>query len=230
MVGDSLLRRIVWMTLMQFLSMGASGQNSTFSEAMFDNALSVDSVLPKAQEGANLKFKPVPKLAAKLAIVPGLGQLYNKDYWKLPLVYLSIGGGLYSFYLNNIKYRDYLAAYKSFYDMDKSSANYGGLLPGVTSDTERLVRVRNLFNTSSDSLYATRDRIARGKDYWRRNKNLSIIVSSLIYGLSIIEANVAAHLKTFDVSEDLTLQVAPKLGQPLIARPVPGVRLVLGIK
>jgi len=176
------------------------------------------------------KFMPDPKRATRLALIPGFGQLYNRDYWKLPIIYLSMGGGIYAFHLNRIKYNDFLSAYKSFYDLKKDSPTYGQLKQGITPDTRVSVRVRNLFATESEYTEATRDAIERQKNYWRRNKNLSIIVAGLIYSLTIVEANVAAHLKTFDLTDDLSLRIEPKISQPMVRQPAPGLRLVFNFK
>ncbi|KAA6431500.1 hypothetical protein FEM33_24625 [Dyadobacter flavalbus] len=184
-----------------------------------------DSMAPRKK-----KFMPVPKTATRLAFIPGGGQIYNRDYWKLPIVYIAFGGGLYAYYLNSIKYKDYLDTYKSFYDLDKNSKNYGNVKIGLTPDSTKIVRVRNLLNTESEYLPATRDQAARGKNYWRRNRGFALIVSGFIYTLSIIEANVAAHLKTFDLSDDLSLRIEPKLNQPAMRTPTPGLRLVFDIK
>lgn len=186
----------------------------------------VDSLTGKKEK----KFSPVPKTATRLALIPGGGQIYNRDYWKLPIVYIAFGGGLYAYYLNSLKYHDYLDTYRSFYDMDPKSPNYGDPIPGYTPDLEKPIRVRNLLNTNSVYTEVTRDQAARGKNYWRRNRGFALIVSGLIYTLSIIEANVAAHLKTFDLSEDLTLRVEPKLNQPAMLTPTPGLRLVFNLK
>ncbi|SKB72864.1 DUF5683 domain-containing protein [Dyadobacter psychrophilus] len=186
----------------------------------------VDSLTGKKEK----KFFPVPKTATRLALIPGGGQIYNRDYWKLPIVYIAFGGGLYAYYLNSLKYHDYLDTYRSFYDMDPKSPNYGDPIPGYTPDLEKPIRVRNLLNTNSVYTEVTRDQAARGKNYWRRNRGFALIVSGLIYTLSIIEANVAAHLKTFDLSEDLTLRVEPKLNQPAMLTPTPGLRLVFNLK
>ncbi|WP_031527305.1 DUF5683 domain-containing protein [Dyadobacter crusticola] len=174
-------------------------------------------------------FMPVPKTATRLALIPGLGQIYNRDYWKAPIVYLAFGGGLYTYYLNSLKYHDYLSAYKEFYDLDENSKTYGQQKPELIDSTVT-VRVRNLLNTSSTYQPASRDQALRGKNYWRRNRGFALIVTGLIYTLSIIEANVAAHLKTFDLSDDLTLRVEPKFQQPAMRTPAPGVRLVFNIK
>ncbi|TDE17414.1 DUF5683 domain-containing protein [Dyadobacter psychrotolerans] len=190
----------------------------------------VKSVTDTLGKNGKKKFMPDPKRATRLALIPGFGQLYNRDYWKLPIIYLSMGGGIYAFHLNRIKYKDFLIAYEQFYDLDKNSSTYGQLKPTVTQDTRVQVRVRNLFATESEYVEATRDAIERQKNYWRRNKNLSIIVAGLIYSLTIVEANVAAHLKTFDLTDDLSMRIEPKLSQPMLRQPAPGLRLVFNIK
>jgi hypothetical protein len=174
-------------------------------------------------------FMPVPKTATRLALIPGLGQIYNRDYWKVPIVYIAFGAGAYTYYLNTIKYKDYLSAYKEFYILDKNNKDYGKEKPELIDSTV-LVRYRNLLNTSSTTQPVTKDQAVRGKNYWRRNRGFALIVTGLIYTLSIIEANVAAHLKTFDLSDDLTLRVEPKLQQPAMRTPTPGLRLVFNIK
>ena len=216
--------------------------NATAQEVLKDSALrsevqiiTTDSTVVSAldslkDKNGKKKFMPVPRTATRMALIPGGGQIYNRDYWKLPIVYIVFGGGLYTYYLNSIKYNDYLTAYRSFYDLNPSSPNYGNVKTGLTADTRLPIRVRNLLNTSSEMTEATRDQAARGKNYWRRNRGFSLIVSGFIYTLSIIEANVAAHLKTFDLSEDLTLRVEPKLNQPSMLTPTPGVRLVFNLK
>ncbi|SDD78996.1 hypothetical protein SAMN04487996_102196 [Dyadobacter soli] len=176
------------------------------------------------------KWMPVPKTATRLAFIPGAGQLYNRDYWKAPIVYLAFGGGLYTYYLNTIKYRDFLGAYERFYILDKNDPKYGQRNPDLADDDTVRVRVRNLLNTSSEYRDITHSQAVRQKNYWRRNRGFAIIVTGLIYTLSIIEANVAAHLKTFDLSDDLTLNVSPKLNQPMMREPTPGVRMVFNFK
>ncbi|TLV02626.1 DUF5683 domain-containing protein [Dyadobacter luticola] len=194
-----------------------------------DSAVLLGTDTLKIVKVDSTKFYPIPKKATKMALIPGMGQIYNRDYWKAPIVYLAVGGGLYVYFLNSLKYHDYLNAYKEFFDLDKSSSTYGQPKKSLIDSTVQ-VRVRNLLNTSSELLPATKDQAARGKNYWRRNRGFALIVTGLLYSLSIVEANVAAHLKTFDLSEDLTLRIEPKLQQPAMKTPTPGVRLVFNIK
>jgi hypothetical protein len=172
---------------------------------------------------------PEPKKAVRLAFVPGLGQAYNRDYWKTPIVLLTIAGGIYSYKLNDLKYQDYLSAYKQFYNLDNKTETFGGLDQSSARSTVS-VRIRNLFNTKIAYRDLTHDMVARNKDYWRRNRNISLIATGVIYSLSIMEAYVAAHLKSFDISNDLSVRMAPKVSQPMINHPVPGVRVVFNLR
>ncbi len=177
------------------------------------------------EPGAHEAKPRSPKKATLLAILPGLGQGYNGDFWKLPIVYASLGGSIFTFHLNSLKYQDYLKAYLSFYDLSTGNPAHG-----ITADTRMPVRVRNLLNTKSTVELLTRDQIVRSKDVWRRYRNVSILTCGIIYVLTIIEANVAAHLKTFDVSDDLSLQISPaslKMPFPTFA---PGLQVVFNFK
>jgi hypothetical protein len=231
------LKNWFWLGLILLFSGSVAAQTNKSSDSLGKKTSPVvagDTVLigdlDSLKKVKNKKFMPVPKTATRLALIPGAGQIYNRDYWKLPIVYIAFGGGLYTYYLNSLKYHDYLSAYKSFYVLDKNDPKYGELKPGLTDDSAKIVRVRNLLNTSSQYLPATKDRIVKGKNYWRRNRGFALVVTGLIYTLSIIEANVAAHLKTFDLSDDLTLRVEPKMSQPSMRTPTPGLRLVFNIR
>lgn len=112
------------------------------------------------------------------AVLPGLGQIYNKSYWKLPLVYGGIGVGLY-FYFDN------QSAYQEFRDIYK----------------------RRLSGHRDDKYYyVDDDRIRRSMRIAQRQRDLSLAITVGIYILNIVDANVDAHLKQFDISEDLTVE------------------------
>ena len=118
------------------------------------------------------------KAAFYSAILPGLGQAYNKKYWKIPLVYIGLGTGMY-FVLDNDK------QYNSFRDAYKSR------LEGNTND--------EYFGRFADAT------LERGMRAAKRNRDLAILVTLGIYILNIIDANVSAHLMQFNVNDDLTL-------------------------
>jgi hypothetical protein len=147
-----------------------------------------------------------PKRAAILsAVLPGLGQIYNGRIWKVPIIY-AIGGGLgYLAYTNNSHYQDFRNA-----TIARTDNNPGTVDPYIGRYTDQgLVVLR---------------------DYHRRNRDLSIIFMTFTYLLQILEANVDAHLKGFDVSDDLSLRISPAFIPQNSAAPVPGCSLSLTLR
>jgi len=151
-----------------------------------------------------------PKVAARRsAIIPGWGQIYNKKYWKLPIVYGGLGVTGYIF-VNNIKiYKEYKFAY---------SARIKAQPP--TLDSTDYNELDNIYKVlSPNSIRSARDEFRRYVDY-------SALIFILLWGLNVVDAAVDAHLKNFDISPDLSLQVRP--GYSDMAR-TNGVSLVLKI-
>ncbi len=128
------------------------------------------------------------KAAFLSAVLPGLGQAYNKKYWKIPIVYGALGTGMY-FYLNNDKeYRRYRNAFRR-------------RLAGFQDD-EFLVLDEN-GNVLSERV--SEEGLRRAQQLFRRNKEISLLVTIGLYALNIIDANVDAHLLQYNVDENLTL-------------------------
>lgn len=128
------------------------------------------------------------KAAFYSAILPGLGQAYNKKYWKIPLVYAAIGTGVYFYINNNNQYNRYRDAYKSRLAGFETDEFY------FSADGTKLASPR-----------VTTDGLERGQKFYRRNKELSILVTIGMYALNIIDANVDAHLLQYNVDENLSL-------------------------
>lgn len=122
------------------------------------------------------------------AILPGLGQIYNKKYWKLPVLYGAFGTIGYYLWYNNRKYQQYRSA-----------------LLEKRSYPESLWESVHAINISEDNLQ-------RGADYYRRNRDLLMIIMAGVYFLQIVDAHVDAHLMEFDISEDLGMRVEPGIG------------------
>ncbi len=165
--------------------------------AQEEDTLAVESV-PNTIVKKDQDYKPYNALApAKAAfysaILPGLGQAYNGKYWKIPIAYAGLGVGIY-FVIDNDKQLDrYRSAYKrrlaGFNDDEFSNPNPGGP-PRVSTDG-----------------------LIRAQKFYRRNKELALLVTAGIYALNIIDANVDAHLQQFNVSEDLSLRPAVNFDQ-----------------
>jgi len=127
------------------------------------------------------------KAAFYSAVLPGLGQVYNKKYWKVPIVYGALAGGVYYFNKNNNLYHKYRDAYKRRLAGFTDDEFYGnGSVPAISNDG-----------------------LIRAQKSLKRNKELSILVTIGIYALNIIDANVDAHLLQYNLDDNLSL--SPKL-------------------
>ena len=118
------------------------------------------------------------------AVIPGLGQAYNKKYWKIPIIYAGMAAGVY-FYLNNDK------------DYDRFRDAYKRRLAGFTDD--------EFYGTGIEPNIST-DRLIDAQKTAQKNKDVSIIVSLAFYLINIVDANVDSHLKQYNISDDLSLQ------------------------
>ncbi len=151
--------------------------------------ISVGNVFSQ-NDNIETKEKHNPKKATIYsAVLPGLGQAYNKKYWKMPIIYAGIGTIFYFAKTNGNEYRDYRQAYDY-----KTGTN-----TDVSSD---IIIIANKY--SAENLITLRD-------YYRRNVELSWIIMTLWYGLNIIDATVDAHFFEYDIGDDLTLKVEPTL-------------------
>lgn len=146
------------------------------------------------------QWRPDPKRALWLALViPGGGQIYNRKYWKLPLVYGGFIGCLYAMNWNNTMYKDYSQAFLDISDNDPSTQSYNQFLhlgSKITTDSD-IQRYKDLFK--------------KRKDRYRRWRDLSFFVLVGVYALSVIDAYVDAELSVFDISKDLSLKVEPTI-------------------
>lgn len=140
---------------------------------------SLDSVQMKRQS---------PKKASWLALIPGAGQIYNKKYWKLPIVYGGMGATGYLIYyygnLTSIYRKEYVAR--------------------ATGKTEDL-------STDAKIAGMTDDEVLLNRNIYRRNMEISVAACVIVYILSIVDASVDAHLFYYDVSDNLSLGVMPKI-------------------
>ena len=157
-------------------------------------------------------WRPNPKRALWLALVlPGAGQIYNRKYWKLPIIYGGFMGCIYALTWNNMMYKDYSQAYLDIMDNDPGTASYNKFLHlGVEINDQNMERYKQLFKSR--------------KDKYRRWRDLSFFVMLGVYAISVIDAYVDAELSEFDISKDLSLKVSPAVipnhsgGNPLQAQ------------
>jgi hypothetical protein len=145
-------------------------------------------------------WKPNPQRALWLALVfPGGGQIYNRKYWKLPIVYGGFIGCLYAMNWNNNMYKDYSQAYLDICDNDPGTASYN-----------RFLHLGAQIKTQADE-QRYKEIFRKRKDKFRRWRDLSFFVMVGVYALSVIDAYVDAELSVFDISKDLSFSVEPTL-------------------
>lgn len=149
-----------------------------------------------------MRFIPNPNKALWLSLVfPGAGQIYNRKYWKLPIIYGGFMGCTYALMWNQMMYRDYSQAYLDIMDDDPNTNSYLDMLPPRYDITGREEQFKNVFK--------------RKKDFYRRYRDLSAFCFVGVYLLSVIDAYVDAQLSVFDISPDLSMKVEPAvIGAP----------------
>ena len=173
------------------------------STLMAINKLQQDSLLKIDDEWVEreIAFTPDPKRAVWMsAIFPGLGQIYNRRYWKLPLIvggYLGLG---YATNWNNSMLKDYTRAFADLTDNDPTTKSYMDFFPSTVTE-------ESLDKTWLNSILKSR------KNYYRRNRDLCIICMVGVYLLSMVDAYVDASLSHFDISPDLSIDVTPAIIQ-----------------
>jgi hypothetical protein len=152
------------------------------------------------------------KAAFYSAILPGLGQIYNRRYWKLPIVYGAIGTGVYAYVYNDDLYDRFRTAFKrrraGFIDDEFYDVNGSGIVPGSP-------------DLSDEALQDAQER-------YQRDRDLALLVTIGLYAFNIIDANVDAHLKQFNVDNDLSLDIKPYLEyHPITSDPNYGIALTI---
>ncbi|MBQ3363135.1 MAG: hypothetical protein IJG42_04210 [Muribaculaceae bacterium] len=180
----------------------ASGDTITF--ASIDSVKGIDGVeilmdstAAAAPLGQKRIFNPDPQRALWMsALCPGLGQIYNRRYWKLPIVVGAFVGLSYGASWNNRMYKDYSKGYRDVMDDDPDTRSYMDFFPPTVRE--------------SDLDRAWLQKVMKNKrDYYRRYREICVIAMVGVYLINIVDAYVDASLAHFDISPDLTLDVAP---------------------
>lgn len=164
------------------------------------SSIPVDSLKsPMAENRLEVKrFIPDPKKAMWLAIAfPGGGQIYNRKYWKLPIIYGGFLGCFYALNWNNTMYRDYSQAYIDIMDSDENTKSYMNF-------------IRNGYDVKSNMSYL-QDVFKRKKNFYRRYRDMSLFCMIGVYLISIVDAYVDAEMSSFDISNDLSIKISPAI-------------------
>jgi len=149
--------------------------------------------------------KRSPKRASWLALIPGAGQIYNKKYWKLPIVYGGLGSTGFLIYY----YGDLTSIYRKEY------------VARVNGDVENLSTDPEIVKMPTETILAERN-------FFRRNMEICVAACVIVYALSILDASVDAHLFYYDVSDNLSLGVKPKIDyNPINRATTPSLALIV---
>ncbi|MFP2994487.1 DUF5683 domain-containing protein [Spongiivirga sp. MCCC 1A20706] len=156
-------------------------------------SIKVDTVKTKFKKARRVNLNPnaPAKAAFYSAVLPGLGQAYNRKYWKIPIVYGAIGTGMYVFINNDNEYKKFRGEFKR-------RLNLGLDGPDLNDDDTEFDRLTN-------------QSLIEAQELFQRNRDLALLITVGLYALNIIDANVDAHLQQYNVNERLS--VAPKIYQ-----------------
>jgi len=166
------------------------------------NQESADTVSPV------MKRHSPRKASVYSAVLPGLGQIYNRKYWKVPIVYAGFGTIAYFVVYNGSRLKKYTQAYLDFTDTLAVTDSYLDLIgPNLDPATFDPVLYPGSYNPSLAESFE--NLLKNNRDYFRRYRDLSYIGLAAWYVLNIIDASVDAHMYDFDVGEDLVLRVEP---------------------
>lgn len=158
----------------------------------------VDPNSPYTMDGVRI-FNPDPTRAVWLsALFPGLGQVYNRRYWKLPIIVAGFMGLGYATNWNNTQFQDYSQGYRDLLDQDPATRSYMNFFPPTTKEED-------LDKSWLTSVLKSR------KDYYRRNRDLCIICMAGLYLLAMVDAYVDAAMAHFDISPNLSMDMAPAI-------------------
>jgi len=162
------------------------------------------AVAPAAKK--NLRITPM-KATMLSAVFPGFGQIYNRKYWKIPLVYAGFGGLGYAVIFNTRNYNKFTKAYQDFTDLVPETASYIALIKGISPENYDPVLYPKTYNPSEAQWI--RDQLLLKVDYFKRYRDLSYIGIAAWYIISILDANVDASLFNYDIGENLNITLAP---------------------
>ncbi|MDH6306427.1 hypothetical protein M2459_003151 [Parabacteroides sp. PF5-5] len=173
-----------------------------------------DSAFASMPEVPKQAFKPNSTKSVLFALVPGMGQIYNRKYWKLPLVYGGFMGFMYAVTWNNKMYQDYWQGYKSMMNDADAYQKALNAANGEQVDFNFSNEWLDLMAAGTDPKQTVlnktqQDRLKNNKNYYRRYRDLSIILTVGFYALTLIDAYVDAELFNFDVSPDLSMRIEP---------------------
>lgn len=189
-------------------------------EAPVDTAMlsmKSDSVMQQSPVKQKKRWIPDSNKSVWMAMVlPGAGQIYNRKYWKLPIIYGGFVGCAYALTWNTKMYNDYSQAYIDIMSDNPANDSYKDFIPSYIDIESNKEYYQNLFKNA--------------KDGYRRQRDLSIFAFIGVYLLSVIDAYVDAELSDFDISKDLSMKLEPTVFNDVYRKRPQGIGLQCNIK
>jgi len=199
----------IWISSAQEIEQKPTAKDSLKTDLNQEGIVIQDSIFEKRKV-----INPLApsKAAFYSAVLPGLGQIYNKRYWKVPIVYAVIGTGVYAYTYNDDLYDRFRTAFK------RRQA-------GFTDDEFYDINGDNAQDSPPD---LDTDDLERQQENYQRDRDLALVITIAMYALNIIDANVDAHLKQFNVDEDLSMDIQPYLDlNPITNNPNYGIAFTI---
>ncbi|WP_372973331.1 DUF5683 domain-containing protein [Muriicola sp.] len=205
-------RSFFFLLLFSCMALTHAQRKSSETDSLRNNLKEKGVVIDGRIEKQEVNPLAPSKAAFYSAILPGLGQIYNRRYWKVPIVYAAIGTGVYAYVYNDDLYDRFRSAFKrrraGFTDDEFYDVNGSGIVPGSP-------------DLSDEALQDAQER-------YQRDRDLALLITIGLYAFNIIDANVDAHLKQFNVNEDLSLDIKPYLeAHPITSDPNYGVAMII---
>ena len=169
------------------------------------------------------------KATMRSLILPGWGQFYNRDYWKIPIVWGALAIPITTYVKNNSWYKDAANVYNKVYNLTQGTSQNASAVSALLKDYSD-------YQEYWDKLYAINPATAgtgflstvqSNRNYYRRNRDYSVLWLLILWGVNVADATVFGHLRNFDVSPNLSMQVSPAYLQEIKA---PGLNIVFNLK
>ncbi len=183
---------------MSFLSIGLNSLAQSDTLVLENESVYIEGA--RVEEMFTEKKHSPHKATFYAAILPGLGQIYNKKYWKLPILYAGIGGAGYAIHFNSKYYKIYKSAYRDWIIQDPGNKSYLDVIPAGWTE-EMLQDNASWFEQALESK----------RQYYRRYRDLSYLLMVGVYIIQIVDATVDAHFYDFSINDDLSMRVEPAM-------------------
>lgn len=215
--------RVVFITLLFMVSFCVKAQRDSILIENDSLRVTGETVFAKRSD----KYISPHKATLYSAILPGMGQIYNRKYWKAPIAWIGLGIAGYALYYNQDKYLFYKSAYRDYVIQDPANTSYQPVIDRLLSTGSF---TQEELMPGGDYSQWLENALNNQKLIFRKYRDYSYVAIGLIYIINIVDATVDAHFQQFDISDDLTLRWEPFVNPSLRYGPTYGVGFNLSFK